>query len=355
MLNIERRIKAFAGLGKFMDMFSDAQAGDSDNELYRKLGESMEVAIRMSFFHNGWFSEANVRNAFAAQADALKEEKLREWLGSYPEIQNEGTPKRVGVIMAGNVPMVGFHDMLCVLISGNIFVGKLSSDDKLLMPRVAEALVEIEPAFRERIIFTEARLPAIDAIIATGSNNSARYFDYYFSKYPNIIRKNRHSVAVLDGSESEEELRELGKDIFSYYGLGCRSVSKVFIPEGYDLDNIFKAIFGFRSITENNKYSNNYDYNKTVYLMNGDSLIENGFILFKEDTALSSPVATLFYEYYKDDKSLQDRLNSVADAIQCIVSKRSDIKGRIGFGMSQCPQLWDYADGVDTMEFLLQL
>lgn len=355
MLNIERRIKAFAGLGKFMGMFADASSGSSDNELYRKLGEQVEVAIRMSFFQNGWFSEANVRNAFAAQSDALKEEKLREWLSNYPGLQDKKTPKRVGVIMAGNVPMVGFHDMLCVLMSGNIFVGKLSSDDKLLLPRVASALTEIEPGFKDRIIFTEARLPAIDAIIATGSNNSARYFDYYFSKYPNIIRKNRHSVAVLDSTETEEELRELGKDIFSYYGLGCRSVSKVFVPEGYDLDNIFKGLYGFRGITENNKYSNNYDYNKTIYLMNGDSLVENGFILIKEDASLSSPVATLFYEYYKNDAALHERLNSAADAIQCIVTKRSDIKNKVDFGMSQCPQLWDYADGVDTMKFLLQL
>jgi acyl-CoA reductase-like NAD-dependent aldehyde dehydrogenase len=225
----ERRIKAFARLGKFMKAFAGKEkTGAAETQLHEAFGEKMEAVIKASFYHNGWFTEENVRNAFGAQSAALEEEKLRQWLGNYPGLENTRDPKRVGVIMAGNVPMVGFHDMLCVLISGNTFVGKLSSADKLLLPALAEALIAIEPGFGDRIVFTEGQLRSIDAVIATGSNNTARYFEHYFGKYPNIIRKNRNSVAVLDGSETEEEMRALGEDIFRYFGLGCRNVQGVY-------------------------------------------------------------------------------------------------------------------------------
>ena len=358
MLNIERRIKAFVELGKYLKLFAAPSnpVEQAASELYSKLGEKMEAAVRLSFHHNGWFTEANVRSALGALGASLEEPKLRQWLGNYPGLrEEEGSLKRVGVIMAGNVPAVGFHDMLCVLISGNIFAGKLSGDDRLLLPLIAEALAEIEPAFAGRFSFTQERLPAIDAVIATGSNNSARYFEYYFGKYPHIIRKNRNSIAVLDGTETEDELRRLGHDIFGYYGLGCRSVSKIFVPEGFDLDRLFKAIYEFRWVLENNKYANNYDYNKTVYLLNGDSLIENGFIMLKEDIGIASPVATLYYEYYKDEEAIRERLRQDAASIQCVVSKRADVKNKVDFGKSQRPELWDYADGVDTLKFLLTL
>lgn len=355
MMDTVRRIDAFVRLGKLLKGFAKPGEQQQDS-LYNEFSERMEAAIRAAYFHNGWFTEANVRSAFEGIAAYLDERSLRAWLDKYPELENKSSdPKRVGVIMAGNIPMVGFHDMLCVLLSGNIFVGKLSSDDKILLPRVVEMLIAIEPGFKDRVIFTEARMNDVDAMIATGSNNTSRYFEYYFGKYPHIIRKNRSSVAVLDGSETEEELRGLGKDIFQYFGLGCRNVSKLFIPQDFDLDRFFKAIYDYKWIVDNKKYGNNYDYNKTVYLLNGEQLLENGFVLLKEDIALSSPVAVIFYERYTDDEALRDRLRIDAASIQCIVSKRKDIKNKIDFGKTQCPAPWDYADGVDTMKFLLQL
>jgi hypothetical protein len=356
MMDIERRINAFVRLGGLAKMFANPAEAKRDDELYDRFSEKMEAAIRLSFFQNGWFTETNIRSAFDGIAAYLDEQSLREWTQRYPGLKKEGSPKRVGVIMAGNIPMVGFHDMLCVLLSGNIFLGKLSSDDKLLLPLLAEILVAIEPGFRDRVIFTEGKLAAIDAVIATGSNNSSRYFDYYFGKYPHIIRRNRNSIAVLDGTEMDEELELLGKDIFQYFGLGCRNISKLFIPQDFDLDRLFKAIYSYKHLVDNKKYGNNYDYNKTIYLLNGEKgLLENGFVVLKEDKNISSPVATIFYERYTDEASLLERLKADASAIQCIVSKRNDINNAVGFGMTQCPAPWDYADGVDTMKFLLSI
>ena len=356
MMDIGRKTEAFAKLGKFMKFFAVKHPPEAKSDpLYEKFGEKVEEAIRVAYHFNGWFTEENVRYAMGSIGDALARDKLDKWISAY-SIDEAKEPKRVGVVMAGNVPMVGFHDMLCVLMSGNTFVGKLSSDDKLLLPAVAEVLADIEPGFKDRIIFTFGILKDIDAVIATGSNNTARYFEHYFSKYPNIIRKNRHSVAVLDGSESEEELYELGRDIFQYFGLGCRNVSKIFIPANFDLDRLFGAIYPFRDIVNNKKYGNNYDYNKTLYLLRGaEHLLENGFLVLKEDTGLSSPVATLFYERYNSENELHERLRTDLPDIQCIVSKKELVPGSVPLGKAQSPELWDYADGVDTMKFLLSI
>lgn len=352
-----RRISAFVRLGALAKLFANpSAAAQQEDRLYNKFNEKIEAAIKLSFFHNGWFTEANIRSAFDGIAAYLDEQGLRKWADSYPALKESRLPKRVGVIMAGNIPMVGFHDMLCVLLSGNIFAGKLSSDDKLLLPMLAEMLIAIEPEFKEQVSFVEGKLENLDAVIATGSNNTSRYFEYYFGKYPHIIRRNRNSVAVLDGTETNEELERLGKDIFQYFGLGCRNVSKIFIPRDFDLDRLFNAIYPFRHVIDNKKYGNNYDYNKTIYLLNGEQgLLENGFLVLKEDIGIASPVATLFYERYADDGSLHEKLRTDASAIQCIVSKRKDIRNAVGFGMTQCPAPWDYADGVDTMKFLLSV
>lgn len=356
MIDIERKIDAFARLGKFMKLFAVKHPPEAKNDpLYEKHGERMEEAIARAYHFNGWFTEENVRHAMGSIGDALTQDKLRQWLSSYT-INESKAPKKVGIVMAGNVPMVGFHDMLCVLMSGNICIGKLSSDDKLLLPRIAEVLADIEPLFKDRIAFTEGIFRDIDAVIATGSNNTARYFEHYFGKYPHIIRKNRNSVAVLDGSETEEELYALGKDIFQYFGLGCRNVAKIFIPEHFDLDRLFGAIFPYSEVVNNKKYGNNYDYNKTLYLLKGgENLLENGFLLLKEDVGLSSPVATLFYERYRDEEGLKERLRADLPNIQCIVSKRELGPGTVAFGKAQSPELWDYADRVDTIQFLLSL
>jgi hypothetical protein len=350
-MNTEERIRAFAGLGKFLRRFSEGTEPSSDPEK-RMFGDLTEL-VSTVHIHNQWFSENNVKNALKAIGENLDEQKLDEFIAPYRSKLDTKKPLRVGVIMAGNIPMVGFHDMLCVLLSGNRFVGKLSSDDKLLLPFVAKLLIMTEPRFNDCIEFTEDRLRNIEAVIATGSNNSARYFEYYFGKYPNIIRQNRNSVAVLTGSESIAELRALGEDVFMYYGLGCRNVSKLFVPRGYKFDTFYSSIIDFASLVQNNKYMNNYEYNRTVYLMSSDkSLLDNNFLLLKEDVNYSSPVGVLYYEYYDDINALNERLQKDQSQIQCIVSGSTAIDNALPFGTAQCPGLSDFADGVDTMEFL---
>jgi len=284
----------------------------------------------------------------------LESSSVHDWLNRYKI--NGMDPKRVGVLLAGNIPMVGFHDFMCVLISGNTFVGKLSSKDDQLLPLIAKLLMEIEPSLTERIEFTDGTLEDIDAIIATGSNNTSRHIEYYFGKYPNIIRRNRNAVAVIDGSESEKELVDFGHDVFDYYGLGCRSVAKIYVPDGYDLDHIFKGLYPYEEVVKHKKYGNNYDYYKAIYLMDKAELIENGFILLKEDEAIASPVAVLHYEYYRDPLTLEKTLKSKENEIQCVVSNKP-MQGlrTVLFGQAQSPAIDDYADGVDTMKFLSQL
>lgn len=353
-MTLDNRVKAFVTLGNFLKQFSGQGEKQADNSLNNLFYNDFNELIQSVHYNNGWFTEDNVRNAIAAIASSLNQDLLISWLSKYRKtISATPQAKNVAVIMAGNIPMVGFHDMLCVLLSGNKFTGKLSSDDKLLLPYIAKILIAIEPKFANYIEFTEGQLKNIDAVIATGSNNSARYFEYYFGKYPHIIRKNRNSVAVLSGMESKEDLKLLGKDIFQYFGLGCRNVSKLFVPRGYKFDTLYESIFDFQYVVNNNKYGNNYDYNRTVYLMgNNESLLDNNFLLLKEDSSYSSPIGVLFYEFYDDIHILNQQLQNEKDQIQCIVSTISEINSVIPFGEGQCPKLDDYADGVDTMEFL---
>ena len=256
--------------------------------------------------------------------------------------------------MAGNIPLVGFHDFISVLISGNKVLGKLSSNDKILLPFLTQKLIEIEPEFKEYIQFSDKKLENFDAVIATGSNNTSLYFEHYFGKYPNIIRKNRNSVAVLSGEESPTQLEALSKDIFTYFGLGCRNVSKLYLPKEYDFKPFFNAMYSQKDIIHNDKYMNNYDYNKAVYLMGGVNLLDNEFMLLKEDTGFSSPISVVFYEYYNSLQEVEKYLAKNTEKIQCVVST-SNIENAIPFGKTQSPELWDYADSIDTLEFLLNL
>ncbi len=352
-MTLEQRISAFEKLGCLFR--ETAGAGGSASEKQETEGLAEHIARLKNLagtvhIYNGWFTKDNVLLAIRSWGQALRKENLEQWVDRY--IIREQVPKKIGLIMAGNIPLVGFHDMLCVLISGHSVVAKRSGGDDQLPEFVAAFLISIEPAFKERIHFTDGLLKEMDAVIATGNNNSSRYFDYYFGKYPHIIRKNRNSVAVLNGTETNEELVLLGEDIFNYFGLGCRSVSKLFIPEKYDLNNLFRAVYSHQSVLQNNKYANNYEYTKTVYLMNGISLLENGFLLLKEDIGLASPVAVVYYEYYKNEAEVLNRLRMDAVNIQCVVSKVKSIKNATEFGRTQHPQLWDYSDGVNTMEFL---
>ena len=302
---------------------------------------------------NSWFTRANVIFAFKSWSEALSKSNVQQWLSQY-QLPQTTSPKKILIIMAGNLPLVGFHDLLCVLVAGHKAIVKLSSDDRVLLPYLITQIRTFAPEWAEAVAFTDDKVTEYDAVIATGSDNTARYFEYYFGKKPHIIRKNRHSVAVLTGEETPEELQDLGKDIFLYYGLGCRSVSKLFVPQGYDFDLLFQAIYPYKDIIEEQKYANNYDYNKAVYLMSLYKLLENGFLLLKEDEHYGSPIATLFYEYYTNKEALKKKLATDREKIQCVVG-HNFIDGEIPFGQTQTPKLWDYADGVNTLTFLLNL
>jgi hypothetical protein len=302
--------------------------------------------------NNGWFTEDNLRFSCKSWSTSLTEENLNQWLSPYP-IQTKD-PKIVAIVMAGNVPLVGFHDFISALISGNKVLAKLSSNDKHLLPYLAKQLVSIEAGFKDHISFTEGKLEKFDAVIATGSNNTARYFDYYFGKYPNIIRKNRNSVAVLTGTETTGQLESLADDIFRYFGLGCRNVSKIYIPKDYDFDPFFNAMFSWKHIINDHKYINNYDYNKAVYLMSLFDILDNEFLLLKEDKGFSSPISVVFYEYYDSLENLALHFSENKENIQCVISEKG-LDDAIPFGKAQTPNLWDYADGIDTLEFLLEL
>jgi hypothetical protein len=281
----------------------------------------------------------------------LDPEVLKKWLSPY-QLKAPAQVRTVGLVMAGNIPLVGFHDLLCVLASGHRVLAKTSSKDDRLIKKVAEIISDIDPELGGRIAFTELTLKGVDAVIATGSNNSARYFEYYFRNIPHIIRKNRNGVAVLSGEESEEDLYRLGEDIFTYFGMGCRNITKLFIPDFYDLKIMLGVLDRFSHLYQHHKYGNNVDYYRTLYLMNQDPLLDNGVLLLKEDGAIASPVGVVFYERYSQIGLVREQLDLHREEIQCIVSIREDLPGAIGPGETQKPMPWDYADGVDTLEFL---
>lgn len=333
MMNLENRIASLCRLGKSMDP---------------ELPEVQEVAER-AFFNNRWFTREHIYLMLESiRHQFLQAEKLHQWLAGYT-IKDEQPAKNIGLIMAGNIPLVGFHDLLCVLLSGHKALIKLSSKDNILLPWLLEKLFLADEKWRSRVAVAEL-LNGMDAAIATGSNNSARYFHYYFDKYPHIIRKNRGSVAVLKGNETTADLLQLGIDIFTYFGLGCRNVSKLLVPEGYSFNHFFESIAPFHKVIEHNKYKNNFDYNLTLLMMNKEPHYNNDFLMLKEDSRMVSPVAILHYEYYQSETDLTDKLEKQKDEIQVIAGENF-----IPFGKTQTPELWDYADKVDTMEFLVKL
>jgi hypothetical protein len=333
-MTLEERIDSFAALGEKLRADTDSQ---------------LDLLIRNQSVHNPWFTPENVRMAISNIAHELTEDNLNKWTSAYPELREEKDPLRVGVIMAGNIPLVGFHDFISVLISGNNLLAKTSSKDQELISHISKILCNINPGFLRRIEFTSGALTSFDAIIATGSDNSSRYFEYYFGKYPNIIRKNRNSIAIIEGEETEDELKRLGTDVFSYFGLGCRNVSKVYLPEGFDPMAITRCWEEHNEIVKHTKYANNYDFNKAVYIVNRESFLDTGYILLKEDKRISSPVSVLYYEFYDSPDSIKQLTEINKEKIQCIAGRKY-----IPFGEVQCPHLWDYADGIDILDFLLK-
>ena len=351
-MTLEKRINAFVELGNFMRQFSRQKIEKNSAVLFNELFfDAFTLQIKRAQEFNGWFTEDNILFAFEQWSNQLIKNKLDNWISTYNLDNKE--PKTIAVIMAGNIPLVGFHDFLSVLLSGNKVLVKQSSNDKHFLPLIAKYLEYIAPEFKGSIQFTEDKLTDFHAAIATGSNNTSRYFEYYFGKYPNIIRKNRNSIAVLTGNETQNELLGLAEDMLRYFGLGCRSVSKLYVPKNYDFDQLFKAIYPYSDIIHYKKYQNNYDYNKAVYLMSEFKLVENGFLMLKEDASYSSPIATVFYEYYDDIDHIKQRLHNDSEMIQCVVSNA--IENAVDFGKTQEPSLSDYADGVDTLAFLSNL
>ncbi|MBA4134953.1 MAG: acyl-CoA reductase [Flavobacterium sp.] len=352
MLQIEKK-KCFIALGQFLSQFNIDQNQKKEGVLHNDLYfDAFVDLIQLSQSHNGWFTPEQVCHAVQSWAKALTEDNLNTWLSRYDFSTIQ--PKTVGLILAGNIPLVGFHDFLSVLISGHKVLVKTSSNDQHLIKFLAQYLVTVSPEMDNNITFTDGKLENFDAVIATGSNNTARYFEFYFKDKPSIIRKNRNSVALLNGKESHEDLVLLGEDIFRYYGLGCRNVSKLFVPKDYDFQPFFKAIYEYKDVIFYEKYSNNYDYNKAVFLMSNFKLLDNEFLTLKEDSSYASPISSVFYEYYDDLEQIKLRLENDKGQIQCVVSNGLT-PNSIPFGKTQQPELWDYADNVDTLQFLIKL
>ncbi|MEK6780642.1 MAG: acyl-CoA reductase [Bacteroidota bacterium] len=333
-MNLIERIDAFSHLGEKVNQVPH---------------QELQTILVNTKNQNPWFTEANSKLALTGITKFLSKTDLQKWTSNYD--LNPKESKNIGVAMAGNVPLVGFHDFMCILISGHNLTAKLSSQDSILIKWLTEILISIEPRFASRITFQE-RLNGVDAMIATGSDNTARYFEYYFRKVPHIIRKNRSSCGILLGEESMEELKVLGQDVFSYFGLGCRNVSKLYVPEDYNFIGMLDSWGTYENIINHHKYCNNYDYQKSILLVNGIHFMDNGFVLITENEALVSPISTVYFETYANQSDLAYKLEKHRDKLQCLVSAKAWYKESVAFGEAQFPYVWDYADKVDTLKFL---
>ena len=344
----DERIHAFTELGEILN---ELLRGELHHPLSNKFKERFDTDTEVAFHHNGWFDKPSVDKALTHLLPWLTTDALKAWTSPYLKTFSPESPKTIGIIMAGNIPLIGFHDLLSVLISGNRVLGKTSSKDPLLPKLVLDILKAIEPRFTDFIELTNDRFSAIDAVIATGSNNSMRYFEHYFGKYPHILRGNRNSIAVLNGSETKEELKALGEDIFTFYGLGCRNVTNLIVPSGYDFSNFFEAIEPLNAVIQNKKYANNYEYNRTVWLLNSEQgLLDNNFLIIKPQETIGSPIGTLFYQFYDSSSEVADMIHREDRNIQCVVGKEY-----LPFGVAQQPGLEDYPDKVNVLDFISSL
>ena len=354
------KIKTFEKLGIFLEQFSST-GGQTEpvmpwlEELNDQFFRPLESIIQNSHIHNPWFTEDNMRLAMGITSRSLNAESLVSWLSCYGKPSPPTKPKTIAVVMAGNIPMVGFHDMLSVMISGHNLLAKLSVKDDEMLKMIAEIISFINSEFNGRISFEDGRLKDFDAVIATGSDNTARYFEYYFGKYPNIIRKNRNSAAILDGSETKRELEGLADDVFRYFGLGCRSVSKIFVPADYDFKALLETFNKYSHIINHNQWANNYEYQRAIHLIDKIPHLDTGFMLIREDTSFSSPISVLNYEKADSPESALKTAVRDNEKLQCLVGKQSLADNIVPFGKAQEPELNDYADNVDTLKFLFNL
>ncbi len=344
-MNLKERINILVALGQY----------------FRSDISTLNHVMEAAYLKNKWFTVANQQLALQAIIDHyLSEPLLNEWTNQYfSGDQTFPNPKKVALIPAGNIPLVGFHDILCVFLTGHNLVIKYSEKDQVLTPFVVRKLKELSAknGLDWKVEEVE-QMKDFDAVIATGSNNTARYFEYYFSKYPNIIRSNRNGIAVLDGKEDDNDLAALGKDVFQYFGLGCRNISKLYVPTNYNFDPLLKALYEYKEVMWHEPYKNNFDYNYAVHSLGQEAFVANGCILIKEAHAIPSRIGVLHFEYYESLPVLRNKLASELDSIQCLVSKTPlsiESIESFSFGEAQSPNLLNYADGVDTMAFLLSL
>lgn len=348
-MSMEHRKSAFVQLGQTIGYLGRSKVWPGfECGLTEEEFDACQHLINTHYQSNGWFVEKSVRQALIAWSEAMTESNMKKWLQGYSDLTQ--STKSVAIICAGNIPLVGWHDVMCVLLAGHKALVKLSTDDALLIPMLLRILKQIDPDLEQNYEIVNAKLTGFEAVIATGSNNTARHFEYYFKDVPRIIRKSRTSIAVLNGNESPEELALLCRDIFDYFGLGCRNVCHLLVPKDYDLNTFFGAIYPEHDIINHNKYANNYDYNKAVWLLNLEDLLDNEFLLLKEDNQLAAPTGSIFYTRYSHTDEVKAYIQEHDEQIQCVVGK-----DYLPFGKAQQPELWDYADGVDTMDFLSKL
>ena len=347
-MNLNDRIELVSELGQFFKKYLDTNYDNTNDD---KL-IAFEKTIQQGKLNNPWFTDQNMKVNLSYWAEKLNKYDLTQWMNNYDTMNVSS--KSVAIIMAGNIPLVGFHDFLSVFLCGHNSIIKLSSNDKHILPFLTNLMISINNELSKKIIYIEGKLQGYDAVIATGSNNTSRYFEYYFKNKKSIIRKNRNSIAVLDGSENEDNLSLLGDDIFTYFGLGCRSISKLYVPENYCFDLFFNSIFKWNDLINSHKYANNYDYNKAIYLMSEYKFLDNGFFIVKEGSELHSPISTINYEFYNDISTLKQKIKADDKDIQCIVSN-TEIENKINFGETQKPSLSQYADNIDVVEFLLTI
>ena len=347
-MNLNDRIELVSELGQFFKKYLDTNYDNTNDD---KL-IAFEKTIQQGKLNNPWFTDQNMKVNLSYWAEKLNKYDLTQWMNNYDTMNVSS--KSVAIIMAGNIPLVGFHDFLSVFLCGHNSIIKLSSNDKHILPFLTNLMISINNELSKKIIYIEGKLQGYDAVIATGSNNTSRYFEYYFKNKKSIIRKSRNSIAVLDGSENEDDLSLLGDDIFTYFGLGCRSISKLYVPENYCFDLFFNSIFKWNDLINSHKYANNYDYNKAIYLMSEYKFFDNGFFMVKEGSELYSPISTINYEFYNDISTLKQKIKADDKDIQCIVSN-TEIENKINFGETQKPSLSQYADNIDVVEFLLTI
>lgn len=351
-MNLNARLERLAWLGEFFR----AYFLNKNNSDYKDLYHTLRYTINNEIHSNPWFTEEQIEYALKHWGNILNTKHISEWANIYDKkLLEENKTKNVLVIAAGNIPLVAFHDVLSVFLCGHRCTVKVSSKDKNLLKTLINIWGSTFPEINERIFVSEGIVNNFDAVIATGSNQSLRYFETYFGNYPHIFRGHRNSIAILDGTETEDELKLLSDDVFLYFGLGCRNVSKIFVPENYNFNSLFSAFKKWEHIFYHHYYLSNYEYQKTVYILNKTHFVDGGFFMLKESEEISSPIGVIFYEYYSDIRILAAKNNAWSSQVQCIVCKEDKYIKGIQFGYAQKPKLWDYADNVDIINFLIRI